>query len=194
MTIKLFTKLFLTFSLFLSISSTSYAATLVYSGNTIVGANGFIVNGVIYNAVFDDIGFASRPNDPQDLLLSLSVQLSNFLQTYKASDLYGKFNGASHNSNWWNSLITPLNQYSNSHINIASVRINASQIYHSIGTMQITGSADSLTQLLEINTFDTIVSWEAAETVSPVPLPAPIWLLASALIGLTSLRRKYRRV
>lgn len=193
MNLKFFTKTILILSLLFSLNSTSYAATLIYSGDTIVGANGFIVDGVIYNAVFGNLGFASRPTEPQDLLAGLSIQLGNFLQTYEPSDLYGKFNGAPHNTYWWNWLITPLNQYSNSHVNIAIVGITGSQIYNAIGTMQITGSTDSLTELLQINPYETIVNWEIAKTVSPVPIPGAIWLLTPALLGFIGLRRKTKQ-
>lgn len=194
MNLKLFTKTLLTLSLLFSISSTSYAATLVYSGDTIIGANGFVADGVIYNAVFDDLGFASRPTEPQDLLAGLSIQLGDFLQTYEPSSLYGKFRGTPHNGNRvWNWLITPLNQYSYSHVNIAIVGITGSQIYNSVGTMQITGSTDSLTELLQINPYDTIVNWEIAKTVSPVPVPGAIWLLTPALLGFMGLRRKTKQ-
>lgn len=184
---KLITLLLLIGSL--SLASSAQAATLNVQGGQLVGASGVDVSGTIYNVEFIDdscVNIFSGCDEVSDLDFQTAASADAAAQALLDQVFLGNFDSDP-------TLTIGCNLSTQCNAAIPYAAGNGSVFTRRAGNFvntDIVGNNGGITNNFDLSQSSSSVY--AKFTVAPVPVPAAVWFMGSALVGLVGFARRNR--
>ncbi|ARN75477.1 VPLPA-CTERM sorting domain-containing protein [Oceanicoccus sagamiensis] len=186
----------MTFFILMAASNSSFAALIVNSG-MLMGATDINVEGTLYNVEFKDgscSGLFSGCDEASDFTFSTqssaqSASIALERQVYRMSEFIGV--PALTNGCYDDYACNIITVYSTNVVITSSATYGYGSYYNMLPGPLYDKFGDKLLNIdMESISDEVYAVWTVADTPSAVPVPGAAWLLGSALVGLTAIKRK----